>query len=81
MKKVILCIGTLDTKGPEVLYIKQLIEQRSGYEALVMDIGSLGIAHFTADITAEEVAKAAGRTIQEVRGLKEAGPAAKIMAV
>jgi uncharacterized protein (UPF0261 family) len=81
LKKVILCIGTLDTKGPELLYIKQLIERRSGYEALVIDIGSLGIAHFTADITAEEVARAAGRTIQEVRGLKEAGPAAKIMAV
>lgn len=46
-----------------------------------MDIGSLGVAHFTADITAEEVAKAAGSKIQEVRGLKEAGPAAKIMAV
>jgi uncharacterized protein (UPF0261 family) len=81
LKKVILCIGTLDTKGPELLYIKHLIERRSGYEALVMDIGSLGIAHFTADITAEEVAKAAGKTIEEVRGLKEAGPAAKIMAV
>jgi uncharacterized protein (UPF0261 family) len=81
LKKVILCIGTLDTKGPELLYIKQLIERRSGYEALVMDIGSLGIPHFTADITAEDVAQAAGRTIQEVRGLKEAGPAAKIMAV
>jgi uncharacterized protein (UPF0261 family) len=81
LKKIILCIGTLDTKGPELLYIKRLIERTSGYEALVMDIGSLGIAHFTADITAEEVAKAAGRTIQEVRGLKEAGPAAKIMAV
>ena len=80
MKKVILCIGTLDTKGPELLYIKQLIEQRSGYEALVMDIGSLDVAHFTADITAEEVAQAAGRTIEEVRDLKEAGPAAKIMA-
>jgi len=45
-----------------------------------MDIGSLDVAHFTADITAEEVAQAAGRTIEEVRDLKEAGPAAKIMA-
>jgi uncharacterized protein (UPF0261 family) len=81
LRKVILCIGTLDTKGPELLYIKQLIEGRNGYEALVMDIGSLGVAHFAADIPAEEVAEAAGRTIQEVRELKEAGPAAKIMAV
>ena len=81
MKKIILCIGTLDTKGPELQYIKQLIERKRGYDALVMDIGSLGIAPFTADITAEEVAKAAGSTIQEVRGLKEAGPAAKIMTI
>jgi uncharacterized protein (UPF0261 family) len=79
LKKIILCIGTLDTKGLELQYIKQLIERKRGYDALVMDIGSLGIAPFTADITAEEVAKAAGSTIQEVRGLKEAGPAAKIM--
>ena len=81
MKKIVLCIGTLDTKGPELQYIKQLIERKRGYDALVMDIGSLGIAPFTADITAEEVAKAAGSTIQEVRGLKEAGPAAKIMTI
>jgi uncharacterized protein (UPF0261 family) len=81
LKKIILCIGTLDTKGPELLYMKQLIEQKDGYGALVMDIGSLGMPYFDADITAEEVAQAAGRTIQEVRGLKEAGPAAEIMAV
>ncbi len=81
MKKIILCIGTLDTKGPELQYIKQLIERRREYEALVMDIGSLGKAHFTAGITAEEVAKAAGGTIEEVRGLNEAGPAAKIMTI
>jgi len=81
LKKIVLCIGTLDTKGPELQYIKQLIERKRGYDALVMDIGSLGIAPFTADITAEEVAKAAGSTIQEVRGLKEAGPAAKIMTI
>jgi uncharacterized protein (UPF0261 family) len=81
LNKIILCIGTLDTKGPELQYIKQLIERKRGYDALVMDIGSLGLAPFTADITAEEVAKAAGSTIQKVRALKEAGPAAKIMTV
>ena len=81
LKKIILCIGTLDTKGPELQYIKQLIERKRGYDALVMDIGSLGLAPFTADITAEEVAKAAGSTIQKVRALKEAGPAAKIMTI
>jgi uncharacterized protein (UPF0261 family) len=81
LNKIILCIGTLDTKGPELQYIKELIERKKGYSALVVDIGSLGRASFTADITAEEVAKAAGSTIQKVRALKEAGPAAKIMTV
>ena len=70
LKKIILCIGTLDSKGPELLYIKELIERKRGYRALVMDIGSLGKAFFHADITAKEVAEAAGSTIDEVRVLK-----------
>jgi uncharacterized protein (UPF0261 family) len=78
MKKTILCVGTLDSKGPELQYIKELIEKR-GCATLVMDIGSLESAPFTPDITAEEIAKAAGSTIGEVRALEEAGPAAKIM--
>lgn len=81
LEKIILCIGTLDSKGPELLYIKELIERKRGYRALVMDIGSLGKAFFHADITAKEVAEAAGSTIDEVRGIKEAGPAAKIMTI
>ena len=81
MDRIVLCIGTLDSKGNELQYVKQLIERRVGYRALVMDISSLGRSPFTADITDEEVAKAAGSTIQEVRGIKEAGPAAKIMTI
>lgn len=78
MKKTILCIGTLDTKGSELQYVKELIEKR-GHTALVMDISSLGEAPFTPDITAEEVARSAGSTIHEVRSFREAGPAAGIM--
>jgi uncharacterized protein (UPF0261 family) len=79
VERVILCIGTLDSKGPELQYVKHLIERRSGYRALVMDIGTLEKPYFKADITADEVAQAAGHTIDEVRQLKESGPAAKIM--
>ncbi len=79
MKKVILCIGTLDTKGPEIQYMKGLIEQKRGWAALVMDTGSQGEGYFKADIPAAEVASAGGSNIEEVRGLNEAGPAAKIM--
>lgn len=76
--ETILCIATLDTKGPEAQYIKELIEKR-GHTALVMDIGSLERSPFTPDITAEEVARAAGSTIQEVISFDEAGPAAEVM--
>ena len=79
MDRTILCIGTLDSKGPELLYVKQLIERKAVCQALVMDIGSLGEPFFDADITAAEVAEAAGSTIEEVRALEEAGPASVIM--
>lgn len=80
VKETILCIGTLDSKGTELQYMKELIEKR-GYITLVMDISSLGTAPFKPDITAEEVAKAAGSTIQEVRDFKEAGKAAQVMTI
>ena len=79
MKKVILCIGTLDTKGPEIQYMKGLIKQKRGWAALVMDTGCQSEGYFKADISADDVARAGGSTIQDVRGLKEAGPAARVM--
>ena len=78
-KKVILCIGTLDSKGPELQYVKNLINAKEHYRALVMDVGCLAEAYFKADITAEEVAAAAGTTIEKVRAISEAGPATRIM--
>jgi uncharacterized protein (UPF0261 family) len=78
MPKVILLIGTLDTKGTEVSYMKELIEKK-GHAALVMDISGLGSPPFTPDITAEDVAKAAGKSIEEVRSLKDANSAAEAM--
>ena len=58
--KTILCIGTLDTKGPELQYVKELIERKRGFRALIMDIGSQESASVMADITADEIAEAAG---------------------
>ena len=72
-------MATLDTKGLEAQYVKELIEKR-GHATLLMDIGSLGKPFFTPDITAEEVARMGGSTIQKVRSFNEAGPAAEVMA-
>ena len=46
---------------------------------MIMDVSGLERSPFTPDITAEEVAKAAGKTIEEVRSFEDARPAAEVM--
>lgn len=79
MENVILCIGTLDSKGPELQYVKNLINGKGNFRALVMDVGCLDEAYFNADITSRDVALAAGTSIEVVRAIGEAGPATEIM--
>jgi uncharacterized protein (UPF0261 family) len=55
----ILVIGTLDTKGPEVGYLRDEVARRGGLP-LVIDPGILGQAAIAADVTRQEVACAAG---------------------
>ncbi|MCX5812564.1 MAG: Tm-1-like ATP-binding domain-containing protein [Proteobacteria bacterium] len=63
--KNIVIIVTLDTKGEEALYVKELIKKR-GHNPLVMDIGIRGKVPFRPDFPREEEAIAAGRTLQEL---------------
>ena len=78
MPETILCIGTLDTKGEEVKYIKDRILNRK-HQVMVIDPGILGEPLFTADITREEVAAAADSTLEDVRKSKTAQQARSIM--
>jgi uncharacterized protein (UPF0261 family) len=59
-------IGTLDTKGEEALYLKELIKKR-GHHPLIMDIGIGGAVPFRPDFTREEVARVTGRSLEEIR--------------
>jgi uncharacterized protein (UPF0261 family) len=79
-KKTILIIATLDTKGQETFFVKQLIEKR-GLKTLVMDVGILGEPYFTPDIPARKVAEAASRTLPELVAMKDESRAIKEMAV
>ncbi len=65
MIKAILVIGTLDTKGEEVEYLKTQIERR-GHRTIVVDVGVLDRALTEADITREEIAEAGGSTLDEI---------------
>ncbi len=77
MKKTVLLIGTLDTKGQEYAFVKELIEAR-GHKALVMNAGVFETS-MPADISAAEVAQAGGESLESLRTKNDRGHAMSIM--
>lgn len=77
--KAILIIATLDTKGPETQYLKDLIESK-GHRVSVMDTGILGPPPFQPDLSRDEVAQAAGTHIEELLRSKNKGRGIQVMA-
>jgi uncharacterized protein (UPF0261 family) len=78
MSKTIAVIGALDTKGAEFAFVKAEIERR-GHHALVINTGVMGDPFFTPDITAEQVAEAAGTTLAALREQADRGAAIATM--
>ena len=66
MIKVVLLVGTLDTKGEEIDLLKTLILAR-GHKVLIADTGILGNPFLKGDISREQIAETAGTTIQDLR--------------
>lgn len=79
MARTIVIVGTLDTKGEELRYVKELIERR-GHKTVVIDGGILGEPLFQPDITREQVAEAAGKSLKELLALGEAAKPIEMMA-
>ncbi len=79
MSKTILLIGTLDTKGAEYSYVKDLITKR-GHQTLVLDAGVIGEPTLSPDISAEAVAEAGGSSLAELREKADRGAAVEVMA-
>jgi uncharacterized protein (UPF0261 family) len=69
MDPVILLVSTLDTKGPETLYLRNQIRDKGG-NPVVLDLSMSGDSP-GADIPPSEVAKAAGADIEEIRSSRE----------
>lgn len=61
----VLLIGTLDTKGNEIGFVREVLRQ-AGIETLVMDAGVIGAPAIVADIPREEVFRAAGTSLEAV---------------
>jgi uncharacterized protein (UPF0261 family) len=75
----VILIGTLDTKGTEVQFVRDLLHQ-AGVDALVIDAGVLNPPAFKPDISREEVYRAAGTTLAAVIGVADRGKAVEAAA-
>ena len=71
MTKNILLISTLDTKNIESEYLRDAINQVSGCQTLMMDISMAGHSLGQADISAADVARSGGSSIEEINSSRE----------
>ena len=60
----VLLVGTLDTKGAELQFVRDLLHQ-AGVGTLVLDAGVMGPPYFTADVPRECVFAAAGTSLEK----------------
>lgn len=79
MGKKVVIVGTLDTKGPEIAYLRDRI-QNLGLGTIVVDSGILGEPlGITPDVTRAEVAEFGGTTIEALRNAGSRGKAVEGM--
>jgi len=78
MADKVLLIGTLDTKGQEFKFLKEELEKR-GVDTIVVDAGIVGKPFFKPDISREEVAKAGGGELEELKSKGDRGKAVETM--
>jgi len=76
--RTILLLGTLDTKGHEYGYVRELIEAR-GHRTLVADLGVLGDPLIAPDVTADDIARADGTDLATLRASGDRGQAVAAM--
>ncbi len=79
MSKHIAIIGTLDTKGPEVEFVRELIASR-GHIPLVIDTGIRGAPAIEPAISRHELAAAAGTTLADILARNDKNAAINTMA-
>ncbi len=75
---VVALIGTLDTKGAEIAYLRDRLADL-GATALVIDSGIINQPAISADIPREEVAEHAGMSLAEVQASGSRGAAVELM--
>jgi uncharacterized protein (UPF0261 family) len=69
-KKSVIVLGTLDTKGEEIRFLKQQLE-RKHCRAIIIDVSMGGQPLFKADVEPSEIARLGGKTIEEIRSSRD----------
>ena len=75
----IILLGTLDTKGVEFQFVRDLLKAH-GLDTLVIDAGVTGPPHFTPEIARDKVFAAAGTTLAAVVKANDRGKAVELAA-
>src|SRR5262245_7013105 len=75
----VVLIGTLDTKGTEIAFVRDLLRS-AGAATLVIGAGVMGPPAMTPDVSREEVFAAAGTSADEVRRSGDRGRAVTLAA-
>lgn len=71
-------VGTLDTKGAEIRFLKERLESL-GLETLVIDVGIVGKPLCEPDVTREEIAQCGGASIEALVAGRDRGSAVVAM--
>jgi len=74
----VVIVGTLDTKGEEIGFARDVIESQ-GVDVHVVDAGVVGDPEFEPDTSAADVAEAAGTTLDALRADADRGEAMEAM--
>ncbi|MFC1881833.1 Tm-1-like ATP-binding domain-containing protein [Thermodesulfobacteriota bacterium] len=73
-----LIVATMDTKGQEAMFLADCIKAE-GIAVKIMDAGIKGQCPTPVDVTREEVARAGGKSLQNVQNLGHEGKALEVM--
>jgi uncharacterized protein (UPF0261 family) len=78
MKGKLLIVGTLDTKGPDFQFVRDIMLE-AGAETLTIDIGVIGEPGFAPDISRADVASAGGANIADFSSGEHKDTAMQVM--
>lgn len=79
MAKTVCIVGTMDTKGLEFAFIKAQIEA-SGVSTCIVNTGIMDEPQLAPDVSADEVARRAGSSLQALRDEGDRGNSVAVMA-